>query len=737
MSKEKILAMQKQVTGKLMAAISMLLVSAILMCLTSYAWFILSTAPEVSNLKTTAGANGALEIALQSTGDDGERAAIKSGVGSSSAVQDVSAANLTWGSIVDLSNGYGLDRVSLYPARLNINTTTGGVHSENYLTVPQFGEDGRVMGLKPVTNTHYDSDTYGFVNNSNRGVTIMGFQDELESEARVITKSRQQILDTARSKVTAARVSLRAEMQDAISRNSVAIFGLLAMAAGKSLITNEEGETAVRDIVNTMDEVAAGADVAVRWAFMAEAAGDLANYAQSSTEQMEELGDLYARFLSMPLLSEDPEEETVFGISQKNGYTQVATAAELMTNAEANIANAKRFLARGSWLSAGSCLVSASSTLIWSYNKDKPGDIASGILYDIGARKQEDTIIMLKIDDPETDEYSLFADMAEILGDYTSDITVWLTPTMQIVGEDPADGSLKFNYHIQAASGSTWDTWKDTSDLNAATEADPIGTLGFVSKHLSGVKAPGNVSFNITISQVDAYGYAADFAFRCSETGKLMLQQSPVNRVDGGEAATMGVGSTLTFQISNDMTENQVTELLKSVYVVFMNTDTKGIYAVARPTDLSIDKQTVTGYLALFNYEIKEGELVVSDTKKTEQSILAMTADTEYNVTALVYLNGTTVSNAATSATEGLSLTGSVNLQFTSSEALTPMAYSGYKTDGIAMTMPGNEKNAWNNREIYAPGKRETYATKGGTRAARLGEVCVRARETKVVRNAS
>ena len=35
MSKEKILAMQKQVTGKLMAAISMLLVSAILMCLTS------------------------------------------------------------------------------------------------------------------------------------------------------------------------------------------------------------------------------------------------------------------------------------------------------------------------------------------------------------------------------------------------------------------------------------------------------------------------------------------------------------------------------------------------------------------------------------------------------------------------------------------------------------------------------------------------------------------------------
>lgn len=730
MSREKMLAVQKQVTGKLMAAISMLLVSAILMCLTSYAWFILSTAPEVSNLKTTAGANGALEIALQSTGDDGERAAIKSGVGSSSAVQDVSDANLTWGSIVDLSNGYGLDRVSLYPARLNINTTTGGVHSENYLTVPQFGEDGRVMGLKPVTNTHYDSDTYGFVNNSNRGVTIMGFQDELESEARVITKSRQQILDTARSKVTAARVSLRAEMQDAISRNSVALFGLLGRAANIKLITDEEGEAAVRDIVYTMDEVSAGADVAVRWAFMAEAAGDLTTYSQNSAEHMKALGNLYARFLSMPLVSEDLEEETISNIAAKNGYTQISDAAIAVASIESGIASAKQLLVNNQWINAGACLISVDSTLIWANYEDAPGSILAGVRYDLAVKKQEDTIIMVGED-------NLFASMAKILGDYTADITIWLTHTMQIVGEDPADESLKFNYHIQAASGSAWDTWKDTSDLNAVTEADPIGTLGFVSKHLSGVKAPGNVSFNITISQVDAYGYAADFAFRCSETGRLMLQQSPANRVDGGEAATMGVGSTLTFQISNDMTENQVTELLKSVYVVFMNTDTKGIYAVARPTDLSIDKQTVTGYLALFNYEIKEGELVVSDTQKTEQSILAMTADTEYNVTALVYLNGATVSNAATSATEGLSLTGSVNLQFTSSETLTPMAYSGYKTDGIAMAMVENEKNAWNNRGIYAPGKRETYATKGDTRAARLGKVCVRARETKVVRNAS
>ena len=117
MSKEKILAMQKQVTGKLMAAISMLLVSAILMCLTSYAWFILSTAPEVSNLKTTAGANGALEIALAGTtvadGIARPSEPNKMGVGTSGSLinQPISVANTFWGNLVDIGSIYGLEKI--------------------------------------------------------------------------------------------------------------------------------------------------------------------------------------------------------------------------------------------------------------------------------------------------------------------------------------------------------------------------------------------------------------------------------------------------------------------------------------------------------------------------------------------------------------------------------------------------------------------------------------------------
>lgn len=77
MQVSEILEMKKGIKAKLMAATSLLLVSAILLSLTTYAWFILSTAPEVTEMQTTAGANGALEIALQSTNEaTGERAEV-------------------------------------------------------------------------------------------------------------------------------------------------------------------------------------------------------------------------------------------------------------------------------------------------------------------------------------------------------------------------------------------------------------------------------------------------------------------------------------------------------------------------------------------------------------------------------------------------------------------------------------------------------------------------------------
>ena len=145
--------MKKGIKAKLMAATSLLLVSAILLSLTTYAWFILSTAPEVTEMQTTAGANGSLEIALQS-GDTVSD--IKNCVGDSSAVGTLKEANSTWGNVVDLSgNTYGLQGLSLLPARLNIDAS-GNVSKSSPLKMPLFGQDGRISELANLNSMRYD-----------------------------------------------------------------------------------------------------------------------------------------------------------------------------------------------------------------------------------------------------------------------------------------------------------------------------------------------------------------------------------------------------------------------------------------------------------------------------------------------------------------------------------------------------------------------------------------------------
>ena len=57
-------SMPAGIRNKMMAAVSMLMVSSIMMVSSTYAWFTLSTAPEVKNISTTVAGNGSLEIAL-------------------------------------------------------------------------------------------------------------------------------------------------------------------------------------------------------------------------------------------------------------------------------------------------------------------------------------------------------------------------------------------------------------------------------------------------------------------------------------------------------------------------------------------------------------------------------------------------------------------------------------------------------------------------------------------------
>jgi hypothetical protein len=146
---------RRDIKNKLMAAICMLLVSSIMMVSSTYAWFTLSTAPEVTGINTAVGANGNLEMALLpesgSTGD------IKSDVGDG--VKPILEKNITWGNLVDLSdnNFYGLDKITLYPAKLTLDAT--GKIPAYWLETPSYGADGRVSALEQkATASAFDSD---------------------------------------------------------------------------------------------------------------------------------------------------------------------------------------------------------------------------------------------------------------------------------------------------------------------------------------------------------------------------------------------------------------------------------------------------------------------------------------------------------------------------------------------------------------------------------------------------
>lgn len=731
MSKEKILAMQKQVTGKLMAAISMLLVSAILMCLTSYAWFILSTAPEVSNLKTTAGANGALEIALQSTNEAGNgRADITSAVGSSHAVKSAAVSNTYWGNVVDLTEGYGLEHVTLYPSRLKLTPTkvdgktSYAVDTGSILQVPQFGQDGRVTGLLDATKTHYDDDK--FTTGNNWGVNVLGAVSENvgEEDTIVLTYARDIVLEQAREKVAAYRAELRDKMETTIAENAMGIMGLF-IAYGAN---EEDGlpappntlNDAVKNYVGAMEMVVADATQALRWALLANAAAD-DKYNSENDEDMKALGALYAAVTQMPLTG----DSSVFSVATENGYTEIADAATAMAAAAARVNMASDLVKEGDITNAGLQLIALEQTSMYGHyieTKSNVEGVMAAAKYDFSYNQNretednpfglatEDTIFTVASSDP--GQTNLFSAIASVIGDYSGEMNIWLEcETKQAVdqwgqpyedqiiswvSQEPTGGDLvfstKLSYAIKATGGAIYSEWEAVDNLKN-TEGNYIdtprtGVLGQVSKQIAGIDAPGTIQVKITRSDVTAYGYSIDLAFKSSQGTDLLLQQLGITRVssdttgsDTEDPATQGGGSTMEFTVAGDMTEEQIRGMLQGLYIVFMNSDTGAIYKVAAldPASITVNwaamPVTATGTLALYEPDFGADGTLSLGSKVGDSVITALAEDTELDMTAVVYLSGDAVDSTVFSATQGLSLNGGVNLQFASSVTLTPMDY--------------------------------------------------------------
>ncbi len=121
------------------AAVAVLFVlSLTLMVSVSYAWYTLSMKPELGGVNTTVSANGNLEIALSDLdGKEPEPSGVDDSFGANG--QTVHGANTTWGNLINISNGYGLESLVLRPAKFDSQSMT-------YLSSALYGSDGRVEG---------------------------------------------------------------------------------------------------------------------------------------------------------------------------------------------------------------------------------------------------------------------------------------------------------------------------------------------------------------------------------------------------------------------------------------------------------------------------------------------------------------------------------------------------------------------------------------------------------------
>ena len=138
---------------RIAASAMLLMVSLSMMVSASFAWYTISSAPEVSMMATTVASNGNLEIALahgtvKDEAADRERPdEVALGDSSSTEGQTLVGANITWGNLVNLSDSaYGLSHVSLRPAKLSEN---------NQSRTPLYGVDYTLDGRIVESSEYY------------------------------------------------------------------------------------------------------------------------------------------------------------------------------------------------------------------------------------------------------------------------------------------------------------------------------------------------------------------------------------------------------------------------------------------------------------------------------------------------------------------------------------------------------------------------------------------------------
>lgn len=744
------------IKSKLAAAVCMLLVAVIMVVSSTYAWFTLSTAPEVTGITTAVGANGALEIALLP--ESGNLDDITTSMNSAA---DATVKNVTWGNLIDLSKVefYGLDKITLYPSSLNCENDENGnasSFSSLMLSVPTYGADGRVDTLKPSTSTSVFKNG-AFAINDLYGVRAVGVSSGMSD--------RQLAYRDARSKASTAMATAKTLASTSLSNNGNALANIAIKHAANDGTTGDRYTQAeinsliaiVNDLLGTTDKGVFGyiEEATMQYIVAFTASGykgseatevfpkeayslvqSIVNSSDGSLQtfmtELDENTTLSGYGLSSTKLKELlPEVASVYtslyGTDETDGAVEKATKAlEQLQNI--TVSSSTQIDVNGTATDACkwsaikdplNCLVNTSNMEV---NDIPVSDIKARMSDLINSVAGKGLTVTMPTGG------GVYADVADCCGDYTAAIKI---------KEVSYNGMTLKNMDARMETAST---------VNPSYLAE----LGSDITSYGSPAAETSEDAQNPISEF--YGYVIDLAFRTNASeSNLLLQTTGKDRIysDNTNDSTMGNGSTMTFRsTSAAFTNQQVVDLMSNFRIVFFtpDTDRNTVLATAKldTANTTVDAEgNITANIYLYkneylkdatgNYlkytddektteilywyfngkyydadpsvggntanEVTEAQMagrVVTETVMTETSdavITALAQNQAQKVSVLVYLDGNSIENSDVASSVATSMTGSMNLQFSSSANLVPMEYADLHITG-ATTAPSASPSA-------------------------------------------
>lgn len=608
---------QKNMKSKLIAAVAMLLVSCIMMVSSTYAWFTLSTAPEVQGITTTVGANGNLEIALSPA--SGNPNDITSGIGDAN-LSWVSK-NQTWGNLLDLSDpSYGLGQITLLPARLNI-ASSGDVTklptlNGNPLLVPTYGADGRIDALSGNGVAYGAKDPNANVD----GFIVNDGSDDLWGIRAVGTSSTQSETALNFQNALAAISNNRGTANSQIN-NALATYGdTLATIALKYANGDIDGfGPYMADIDAMLTELEGASDkieVALYNALLALSISNIP-VAAGDDGQLGTDDDLKISSVEVDLNGTPTKMYDAVKFNLENGISLSTTWGWLGSYASVlEAAFPALYSAYTGWNDINTN-VSAARSAFEAINAEdgvSVSEIRTVVSYLMNADYV--TINGIAIDDVKDNMGLLFAGGASGINLQLNAGSGIFAYYGQLTGNVSGSVTLPNPTTVQGQN-----LGGATIMLMTTTEpaAGPLLTQVRSAIALFGVTTDGS---NASASVIDVtYAYALDFIFRTNAANSsLLLQTDAAQRIygDSQNAATMGGGSTMTFAGTTNGLQTLV-DMMSGIRVVFTETSNVGgdVYGIAKvaisqlpmsfaakTVTVGTDAQGETTYTEGGNYEL-------------------------------------------------------------------------------------------------------------------------------------